>query len=137
MHINRFFNKLLRYHRTDSQTFQLMMIIRDINNMLFILTYILLKSIMQLMLSTYPQNPPVNACYIIERITLVWPGYAQVTVRICPIYLESSSSKAYQLRIDFKSVRYYLQGKNTFLYITNLFDHSYVIKSTNYPLWHI
>lgn len=36
---------------------------------------------------------------------LNWKGYTQVTVRICPTYLQCSSRKADQLRVDFKSFK--------------------------------
>lgn len=62
-----------------------------------------------------------------ERIILPWPGLTQVTVNIRPIFLQCSSREADQLRIDFKSVKNILHGQNTFLYITNLYEHACVL----------
>ena len=53
--------------------------------------------------------------------------------RIRPIYLQCSSREADQLRVNFKSIKNNLQGKITFLYITNLNEHAYVVYSSKYP----
>ena len=48
----------------------------------------------------------------LEKKILLWPGYAQFTVRIPPLYSQHSSREADLLRIDFKPAKIIMYEKD-------------------------